>query len=160
MSLVELELNEWNVNHKRDRLVGCSLSGWQDMVNKTSMNFEEQCLLLKELKEVAKNTIKNYSKELNDKESVCVTTIKPDGCTLGNHIKIFDDGIYDIFEIYPEIDNTIGFTEINKFYINKNKVSKVYKNNKWFEFIIDDEDYEKIKFYFPLIEAELKKIRV
>lgn len=79
MSLVELELNEWNVNHKRDRLVGCSLSGWQDMVNKTNMNFDDQCNLLRELREVAKNSINEYSKELNDKESVCITCEKPDG---------------------------------------------------------------------------------
>lgn len=79
MSLVELELNDWNINHKRDRLIGCSLSGWQDMVNKTNMNFDDQCKLLRELREVAKNSINEYSKELNDKESVCITCEKPDG---------------------------------------------------------------------------------
>jgi len=79
MGLVELELPEWNNIQKRDRLIGCSLTGWQDMINELHMTKDEEIELLKELRIAAKNEIKDYSKMLGTKESLLVTSIKPEG---------------------------------------------------------------------------------
>ena len=35
IATLELELPEWDAMQARDRLVGCSFTGWQDMVNAT-----------------------------------------------------------------------------------------------------------------------------
>ena len=46
MTCRTLEMHRWNQVQKRDRLIGCSLTGWQDMVNATAMTREEQAKLL------------------------------------------------------------------------------------------------------------------
>ncbi len=46
MTCVELELPMWNNVQQRDKLLGCSLTGWMDMVNATGMSKEEQAHLL------------------------------------------------------------------------------------------------------------------
>ena len=48
MTCRELEMHAWNAVQQRDRLLGCSLTGWQDMVNATDMSREEQTALLSE----------------------------------------------------------------------------------------------------------------
>ena len=42
MTCRELEMHSWNAVQQRDKLLGCSLTGWQDMVNATKMSREEQ----------------------------------------------------------------------------------------------------------------------
>ena len=42
MTCRELEMHRWNQVQQRDRLLGCSLTGWQDMVNAVGMTREEQ----------------------------------------------------------------------------------------------------------------------
>lgn len=79
MTCVELELPIWNSVQQRDKLVGCSLTGWQDMVNATNMNREEQSLLLRELRDVAKEAAKLYANEIGENEPLLVTTVKPEG---------------------------------------------------------------------------------
>jgi len=74
-----IELPEWDKANKDDRLLGCSLTGWQDMINITNMSLEEEKELLKELRNVAKKEAKKYSKELNINEPLLITTIKPEG---------------------------------------------------------------------------------
>ncbi|MGD9552670.1 MAG: ATP cone domain-containing protein, partial [Candidatus Caldatribacteriota bacterium] len=61
MTFLELELEEWDVKQKRDRLVGCSLTGWQDMVNATNMSPEEESRLRKKLREVAHREAESYA---------------------------------------------------------------------------------------------------
>ena len=41
MTCVDLELEGWNVAHHRDRLTGCSMTGWQDFIAKMSNNLLE-----------------------------------------------------------------------------------------------------------------------
>ena len=53
MTCRELEIHRWNIVQERDRLLGCSLTGWQDMVNATSMSREEQISLLEKLRRTA-----------------------------------------------------------------------------------------------------------
>src|SRR5699024_12728584 len=50
MTCRELEMHRWNQVQQRDRLLGCSLTGWQDMVNATGMDRAEQAALLDRLR--------------------------------------------------------------------------------------------------------------
>ncbi len=79
MTCVEMELPKWNDVLQRDKLIGCSLTGWQDMVNATGMINEKQINLLKELREVAHKEAKSYAKELGQNEPLLFTTVKPEG---------------------------------------------------------------------------------
>ena len=79
MTCVDLELHEWDLVQKEDRLLGCSLTGWQDMVNATNMSLKEQRDVLTKLKYIAIEESKKYSSQLNMKEPLLVTTVKPEG---------------------------------------------------------------------------------
>lgn len=79
MTCTELEIPEWDAVQQRDKLLGCSLTGWQDMVNALNLNIEDQEKLLRNLKESARKAAKEYSEELGQKEPLLITTIKPEG---------------------------------------------------------------------------------
>ena len=79
MTCRELEMHQWNQVQQRDRLLGCSLTGWQDMVNATGMNREGQIALLEKLREAAHEAAKKLARKLNQKEPLLVTTVKPEG---------------------------------------------------------------------------------
>lgn len=79
MTTVELELPNWNNVQQRDKLLGCSLTGWQDMVNATSITKEQQIELLKELRKVAKEESEKYANQLGQNVPLLVTTVKPEG---------------------------------------------------------------------------------
>ena len=64
MTCTELEIPEWNAVQQRDKLLGCSLTGWQDMANALSLSREQQIELLRELRHVAKTAAKEYAKNL------------------------------------------------------------------------------------------------
>jgi len=79
MTCLDLEMPIWNTVQKRDKLLGCSLTGWQDMVNKTKYSIAEQTSLMKKLKETAKKAAESYANEVGEGEPLLVTTIKPEG---------------------------------------------------------------------------------
>ncbi|MBI9014466.1 MAG: ribonucleoside-triphosphate reductase, adenosylcobalamin-dependent [Clostridiales bacterium] len=79
MTCVELELPMWDAVQQRDKLIGCSLTGWQDMVNATNMTIESQASLLRKLREVAKKEAEMYALELGQNVPLLVTTVKPEG---------------------------------------------------------------------------------
>ncbi len=79
MTCVELELPKWNEVQQRDKLIGCSLTGWQDMVNATGFDREEQREVLRKLRSVAQKESEMYSTELGEKIPLLVTTVKPEG---------------------------------------------------------------------------------
>ena len=79
MTQVELELPHWNAVHKRDNLIGTSLTGWQDMVNATAMDRQAQAKLLKKLRSVANNEAESYALEVDGNVPILVTTVKPEG---------------------------------------------------------------------------------
>ncbi len=79
MTCVELELPLWNHVQQRDKLLGCSLTGWQDMVNATGMNKKEQADLLRKLRSAANQEAAMYSAELGGNQPILVTTVKPEG---------------------------------------------------------------------------------
>jgi len=79
MTCVELELPAWDANLKKNRLLGCSLTGWQDMVNATSMKPEAQITVLTNLRTVAHEAADTYADELKMPHSLLITTVKPEG---------------------------------------------------------------------------------
>jgi len=79
MTLVEVELPEWNKVMQDDRIVGISLTGMMDMVNKTHMSYDELAVLLRRLRSVIHEEGKKYCKEINISVPELMTTIKPEG---------------------------------------------------------------------------------
>lgn len=79
MTTLELEKHDWNKVSQRDKLIGCSLTGWQDMVNATKMSREEEIELLTKLRETAKKAAKELADSIGAKEPILATTIKPEG---------------------------------------------------------------------------------
>lgn len=79
MTCTELEIPEWNAVQQRDKLLGCSLTGWQDMVNALNLDRADQEKLLIDLKNAARNAAVQYAKELGQEEPLLITTIKPEG---------------------------------------------------------------------------------
>lgn len=79
MTCIELELNDWNYVQQRDKLLGCSLTGWQDMINATNMNRKEEKDLLSNLRKIANEEADKYSKQLGQNRPLLVTTVKPEG---------------------------------------------------------------------------------
>jgi len=79
MSLIEFELPEWDQINKRDRLIGTSLTGWQDMKNAANLDEKQESQLLQELREVAHKAAEKIAKEVGDSEPKLVTTVKPEG---------------------------------------------------------------------------------
>ena len=79
MTCVQLEIPEWNNVQQRDKLTGCSLTGWQDMVNKAQLTREQEAKLLQELRDVAHEAVNEYADEIGQNRSLLVTTVKPEG---------------------------------------------------------------------------------
>ena len=79
MTCVELELPKWDEIQRRDKLVGCSLTGWQDMINAIGLNKDEEADLLSKLREAAREESKIYANEIGENPPLLVTTVKPEG---------------------------------------------------------------------------------
>ena len=79
MTCRELEMFSWNAVQQRDRLLGCSLTGWQDMVNAVKLSKEEQIGLLEELRETAHRAAEEIAARLGGRTPLLVTTLKPEG---------------------------------------------------------------------------------
>ena len=79
MANIELELSDWDIIQRRDRLVGCSFTGWYDMVNATGMNKEEEKELMRKMRSVIHEELEMYAKELGENAPLLATTIKPEG---------------------------------------------------------------------------------
>jgi adenosylcobalamin-dependent ribonucleoside-triphosphate reductase len=79
LTLPTLELPDWDRVQKRDRLVGCSLTGWQDMVGMTNMSLSEQKKVLVSLRRVAEDEADRYANYLEIDSPLLVTTVKPEG---------------------------------------------------------------------------------
>lgn len=79
MTMIDLELPKWDAIQKRDKLIGCSLTGWQDMVNATNMSRDDQAYLLRLLRKVAHTAVEEYAQSLKQAPPLLTTTIKPEG---------------------------------------------------------------------------------
>jgi adenosylcobalamin-dependent ribonucleoside-triphosphate reductase len=76
---VTLELPQWDMKQKRDRLLGVGLSGIFDFMDMANLNEEEMRQILAECKRRAIVEANKYAKELGINEPLLVTTIKPSG---------------------------------------------------------------------------------
>jgi len=79
MATIEFELPEWGYINDRDRLIGMSITGWQDMANAIGLTKEGEAELLSELKDVAHRAAKEIADELGGNEPKLITTVKPEG---------------------------------------------------------------------------------
>lgn len=81
MTLPTLELKAWDKNQKKHRLTGCSLTGYQDLINLLGWqdDMEKQKELLKALRKAAHNANEEYARELGLNLSTNVTALKPEG---------------------------------------------------------------------------------
>lgn len=79
MACIDFELHKWDKINKEDMLIGCGLTGWQDMVNATKMSIDEEVELMKSLKEVAIKSADELADSLGRNRSKLKTTIKPSG---------------------------------------------------------------------------------
>lgn len=79
MTLVEVELPEWNHVMQEDRIIGISLTGMMDMLNQTNMSYEQLAKLLAQFRETVHEEGTRYSKMLGIKAPELMTTIKPEG---------------------------------------------------------------------------------
>lgn len=87
----ELELEGWSEIHHRDRLIGCSITGWQDAVSDNMAKLEQEVLLTL-MKTWIKDAANEYADENNRPRPVLYTTVQPDGtgglisgCSAGIH---------------------------------------------------------------------------
>lgn len=79
MTNVDLELHKWDLIQKRDRLVGCSLTGWKDAMEALGYGPKQEAQLLRKLKEVAREAANEYADSLGMNRPLLVTTVKPEG---------------------------------------------------------------------------------
>ena len=79
MASIELELHEWDLVNKEDRLTGCSLTGVMDFKNATNISDEEFSKLLRELRISAQNSAYELADYLHMNHPKLVTTVKPSG---------------------------------------------------------------------------------
>lgn len=131
MTLVDLEISDWDKQQKKDRLTGVSLTGWQDMVSATGMSASDQAELLRELRKVVRAAVDSYADELGVNRTLLATVLKPEGCCTPDHIRTLDNGILFVDELCPTIQSeSTGFYDIPTVYTRGgNLVSRVYKND-------------------------------
>lgn len=79
MTLLDLELPEWDKIQKRDRLTGVSLTGLVDAIDAMGWENEEIKDILGIANAIAKATAAEYAFKLRIPEPLLVTTIKPSG---------------------------------------------------------------------------------
>lgn len=79
MTSTELELPRWNYKQKRDRLLGLSLTGWQDMVNALNLTIDNQIEILSKLRDIAHKSSEIIAEETGGNIPLLSTTVKPEG---------------------------------------------------------------------------------
>ena len=79
MTLVTLELPEWDKIQQRDRLLGTSLTGWKDAMDLLNYNEEQENGLKALLGKISRESAAKYAKELRVNAPMFTTAIKPEG---------------------------------------------------------------------------------
>ena len=79
MTLVDLELEEWDKAMKKDRIIGVSLTGVMDMCNAVGFENDHLAGLLSYLRQMVHDEGEKFSKELGIKTPSLMTTFKPEG---------------------------------------------------------------------------------
>ena len=60
MTCLDLELPHWDFVHKRDRLIGTSVTGWQDAMAELDYTHEQEAQLLNVLEEIVNDEALKY----------------------------------------------------------------------------------------------------
>lgn len=83
MTCVDLELEGWNEAHHRDRLTGCSMTGWQDFIAKIRGDVLRRAGgkvgILKWLRAIVHEAGHTISGELKTPVPLLMTALKPEG---------------------------------------------------------------------------------
>ena len=79
MTLLDLELPEWNKTQQRDRLLGTSMTGWKDAIDMLGWDVEKENELKKIMGDTSREEAEAYSKALRVNAPMFVTAIKPEG---------------------------------------------------------------------------------
>ena len=79
MTCIDLELDDWNMKHKRDRLIGASVTGWKDAIDRLGFNEDQEASLMNMLSDQAHNEAVRYAYALRIPVPLLVTTVKPEG---------------------------------------------------------------------------------
>ena len=79
MTCLDLELPHWDAVHKRDRLIGTSLTGWKDAIAKLGYGSEQEYQLLNILEKIVNDEVLKYATLLRIPLPLVSTTIKPEG---------------------------------------------------------------------------------
>lgn len=106
MTCLELELDRWDTVQKRDRLLGCSITGWQDAMNAIGYGLADQTRLLRTLREAVHAAGIGYAKEMGVNAPLLMTTVKPEG-TLSQ---------------LPEVSSGVHFSH-SPYYIRRVRIS-------------------------------------
>lgn len=79
MTLVTLELPHWDQKQKRDRLIGTSLTGIKDAMDRLQYTKAQEHNLIARLGQIAREEAIRYAKEIRVPAPLLATTIKPEG---------------------------------------------------------------------------------
>ena len=79
ISMQELDLHEWDKVAQNDRIIGISLTGWQDFVNATDMDTKEKKKILNFMRKVTHNMNEELSNIYNVEPAELVNSMQPSG---------------------------------------------------------------------------------
>ena len=79
MTCLELELPAWNEVQKRDRLLGCSITGFKDAIELLNFSIEEETELQKKMGDVVRKASREYAEEIGISVPLLSTALKPEG---------------------------------------------------------------------------------
>ena len=141
ISLQELDLLEWERVAESDRIIGVSLTGWQDFVNKTKITREKKVELLNFMRDVTYEENERLAKLYNVKKADLVTSMQPagtvsilpDSVSSGMH---FSHSPYYIRRVRVNSSDPIAFAMIDSGFKWKPEVGRTIENHttKVFEF--------------------------
>lgn len=99
MTCLNLELLHWNKVHHRDRLIGCSLTGWKDAMAMLKYTTEQEEELLNILSQACTTEAIRYCHVLRITTPLLDTTIKPEG-TLSQVANGVSSGLHSSYAPY------------------------------------------------------------
>lgn len=127
---VDIPMQGWDETQKEERLLGVSVTGWQDAFALLGWKTgdEEIQTLLAYMREWANDEATKYSEKLNLPRPLLVTCIKPEGCLDSGALRVTDQGILSIYDINPYIDDELGFSDVDGFSRDGDSIPRTFNN--------------------------------